>query len=672
MKSLLVAGLASLVIAVPASLASRDAQPTHTPPPHFDPPPSFTAENAAFVARGRVTDAGSGLPLGGVQVFVPQTGEGGLTDAAGRYTIELKRARDGDRVTLHFRLIGFAAVEHTVVLAGETLELDVALQPATVELDEVVVSGAGSAQPAEERQAARKRVIGNSVRTTAADQLAPASVMRHAAPASPLRFDPEFNTEAYAHIVENGFRHVEDHPLSTFSIDVDRASYANVRRFITSGVRPPVDAVRIEELVNYFAYQYDEPRGRHPFAVDTDVMRAPWNDDNLLVRVGLQGRKIDMSDAPPSNLVFLMDVSGSMQSPDKLPLLKQAFGLLVDQLRPQDRVAVVVYAGAAGLVLPSTAGNRREVILDAIESLEAGGSTAGGAGLQLAYRVAQENYLEGGNNRVILATDGDFNVGPSSDAEMIRLVESAREDGTFLTVLGFGTGNLKDSKMEQVADHGNGNYAYIDSVLEAKKVLVTEMGGTLLTIAKDVKIQVEFNPAVVASYRLIGYENRLLANEDFNDDRKDAGELGAGHAVTALYEIVPVGADGPPPAVDPLRYQRDDTRTERTTRVSDATFDDELLFVKLRYKQPDGDRSILLSQAVQNDDGRRPDAELRFAAAVAGFGMLLRDSEHCGDLELEDVLALASSAIGPDEDGTRSEFLQIVRQADRQRLLGSS
>ncbi|MGD8699598.1 MAG: VWA domain-containing protein [Gemmatimonadales bacterium] len=471
----------------------------------------------------------------------------------------------------------------------------------------------------------------------------------------PGRYNPNFNTESYDHIRENSFLAVSTNPLSTFSIDVDRASYSNVRRFITQGQRPPVDAVRIEEMINYFWYDYPAPEDDHPFAITTEVARAPWNTLHRLVRIGIQGLQVDTDDLPPSNLVFLIDVSGSMQSPDKLPLLKSAFRMLVNELRPEDRVALVVYAGAAGLVLPSTSGDDKDKILDALLGLEAGGSTAGGAGIRLAYDVARENHIAGGNNRVILATDGDFNVGPSSDAEMVRLIEEKRKQGTFLTVLGFGTGNLQDSKMEKLADHGNGNFAYIDNLTEARKVLVEEIGGTLLTIAKDVKIQVEFNPTKVAAYRLIGYENRLLANEDFNDDTKDAGELGAGHSVTALYEVIPVGVDSPAQVqgVDSLRYQSG--RDQRPQSDSD-----ELLYVKLRYKDPDGAESKLLAHPV-SDTSRAASRDLRFVSAVAGFGMLLRNSDHCGDLSLTDVIELAQGALGEDRGGYRAEFIRLVR-----------
>ncbi|HEU0054365.1 MAG TPA: VWA domain-containing protein [Longimicrobium sp.] len=469
-----------------------------------------------------------------------------------------------------------------------------------------------------------------------------------------------FNTEEYRHIDENDFLDVAANPLSTFAIDVDAASYANVRRFLRERRLPPADAVRIEELVNYFDYDYADPDGEHPFSIVTEVSAAPWNPAHRLVHVGLQGKRMERRELPPSNLVFLIDVSGSMQSYDKLPLVKESLRLLVNQLRPQDRVAIVVYAGRAGLVLPSTPGNERRRIMEAIDELEAGGSTAGGAGIRLAYEVAREYFADGGNNRVILATDGDFNVGPSSEGELVRMIEERRDQGIFLTVLGFGTGNLKDGRMEQLADHGNGNYAYVDGESEARKVLVREMGGTLVTIAKDVKVQVEFNPAHVRAYRLIGYENRLLAAEDFNDDRKDAGELGAGHSVTALYEIVPVGAPSPAGNVDALRYQEVRPRPG-------ASASDELLTVKLRYKAPEGERSWVIEQPVRDRGTELAGAsdDFRFAAAVAEWGMLLRDSPHRGEATFEGVAELAQGALGHDEHGYRAEFVRMVGESER-------
>ncbi|HEY0019991.1 MAG TPA: von Willebrand factor type A domain-containing protein [Longimicrobium sp.] len=478
-----------------------------------------------------------------------------------------------------------------------------------------------------------------------------------------------FNTEEYNPIQENPFLAVAHNPLSTFAIDVDPASYSNVRRFIRDGQAPPRDAVRIEEMVNYFSYDYPDPRGRHPFAVVAEVGAAPWNPRHRLVHVGIQGQRMSQAQLPPSNLVFLVDVSGSMQSPDKLPLVQASLRLLVEELDARDRVAIVVYAGAAGLVLDATPGDRREVILDAIERLQAGGSTAGAEGIRLAYEVAARNHVRGGNNRVILATDGDFNVGTSSEAELVRLIEEKRGQGTFLTVLGYGTGNLADARMEQLADHGNGNYAYIDGLVEARKVLVQEMGGTLFTIAKDVKLQVEFNPAQVQAYRLIGYENRLLRSEDFADDRKDAGELGAGHSVTALYEVVPVGADSDVRVGDvaALRYQR--PSTEPVT-----AFRGEMMNVNIRYKQPNGAESVLLSHPVRAAarNARNSD-DFRFAAAVAEFGMLLRGSEHRGSSSLDRVLARARGALGRDPSEHRAGFIQLVQdyarlQADGEEL----
>ena len=488
-----------------------------------------------------------------------------------------------------------------------------------------------------------------------------------------------FNTESYAAIEEAPFLEAASNPLSTFSIDVDRAAYSNVRRFLRDGQRPPVDAVRIEELLNYFPYDDPAPTGTDPVAVRAELAQAPWNTAHQLLRIGLQARRLDLSDLPPNNLVFLIDVSGSMESPEKLPLLKSAFRLLVNELRDEDRVAIVVYAGSAGLVLPSTPGSDKRAILDALERLEAGGSTAGGEGLILAYDVARRNRIAKGNNRVILATDGDFNIGVSSDAEMFRLVEARRAEGTMLTILGFGTENLKDSKMEGMADRGNGQYAYVDSLLEARKVLVRELGGTLTTVAKDVKLQVEFNPARVAAYRLIGYENRLLRKEDFEDDTKDAGEMGAGHAVTALYEILPAGtrSDVELRRAPRLRYQTEGESVQPTAgatgprasaRAAGAAgavsgSGTELAFVKIRYKDPEGDGSSRLIEHPVVDGSGALSLDFAFAAAVAEFGMLLRDSKHRGQASVDQILTLARSALGRDEDGYRQDFVQMVESA---------
>ncbi|MCH7753874.1 VWA domain-containing protein [candidate division KSB1 bacterium] len=466
------------------------------------------------------------------------------------------------------------------------------------------------------------------------------------------------NTEEYSKINDNVFLSPGTNPLSTFSIDVDAASYANVRRFLNSGQLPYKDAVRIEELVNYFNYDYEDPKGEHPFSVTTEVSQAPWNPDHKLVHIGLQGKKLDYEDMKPSNLVFLVDVSGSMKSPNKLSLLKSAFKLLVKNLDDRDRIAIVAYAGAAGLVLPSTPAKERSTILSALDKLEAGGSTAGGAGIKLAYKVAKENLIEDGNNRVILATDGDFNVGVSSTSELVRTIEEKRDDGIFLTICGFGMGNYKDGRMESISNAGNGNYFYIDNILEAEKVFVKEMRATLFTIAKDVKIQIEFNPAKVQAYRLIGYENRMLKSEDFNDDKKDAGELGAGHTVTALYEIIPVGVKSDfIKSVDELKYQKGE--------VTNQASSDELMTVKLRYKRPKEDTSRLLSTVIKDKATKlaKSSDNFRFASAVAEFGMLLRDSEFKGQASYENVLSLANSAKGSDSEGYRSEFVQLVKKA---------
>jgi Ca-activated chloride channel family protein len=475
----------------------------------------------------------------------------------------------------------------------------------------------------------------------------------------PYRPGPLFNTESYDEIHESGFRPVSVAPLSTFSIDVDTASYSNVRRFLTDGQLPPPGAVRIEELINYFDYSYKKPDARAPFGIDVEINEAPWNTRHRLARIGLKGRELSAGQRPPCNIVFLLDVSGSMRAANKLPLVQRSMKMLVNELNARDQVSIVVYAGAAGLVLPPTEAADRTTIFRAIDGLHAGGSTAGGAGIQLAYKQARDAFIEEGVNRVVLATDGDFNVGVTDRSSLIRMIEREAKTGIALTALGFGMGNYKDSTLEQLADHGNGNYAYIDTLSEARKVLVEESGGTLVTIAKDVKIQVEFNPAHVSSYRLIGYENRALNDEDFNDDTKDAGEIGAGHTVTALYEIVPRGFDHDRPDVDPLKYQR-----QERFDYEDAS--EELLTVKVRWKAPDSDRSRKREWAVVDRGRRLPAAsdDFRFAAAVAGFGMLLRDSGHSGDLTFEDVLSLAEDGLSRDPHGHRTAFLDLVTRAD--------
>jgi len=475
----------------------------------------------------------------------------------------------------------------------------------------------------------------------------------------------EFNTEAYAAVRENEFVTAKDNPLSTFSIDVDTASYSNVRRFLDDEIRPPAGAIRTEELINYFRYNYPQPTGDDPFSVNLEVSRAPWNPERELVRIGLKGRELPAEERGPANLVFLIDVSGSMDEPNKLPLLQRSLSALVENLSDEDRVAIVTYAGSSGLVLAPTEGAKKREILEAISNLRAGGSTHGSEGIRLAYETAREQFHEDGNNRVILCTDGDFNVGVTNESELQKLIEKERESGVFLSVLGFGTGNLNDSTMELLANKGNGNYAYIDSISEGRKVLVEQMGSTLFTIAKDVKIQVEFNPARVAGYRLIGYENRLLAKEDFNDDKKDAGEIGAGHTVTALYEIIPVGQAVPgSPSVDPLKYQRPEEDS--------ASASNELLTVKLRYKAPDGDKSKLIEIPLEADEIPAFDAaseDFRFASAVAAFGMKLRGSPDAGKITWSQIQDIARGALGNDPGSYRAEFLTLIEKA---KTLGSN
>jgi len=476
----------------------------------------------------------------------------------------------------------------------------------------------------------------------------------------PMQAPPvaEFNTENYAHVSENAFTLAAEQPFSTFSIDVDTASYSNARRFLNGGSLPPKDSIRVEEWLNYFNYEYPEPVAHEPFSVTSEVSACPWNSAHRLVRLGLKSQQISQAETPARNLVFLVDVSGSMMPPNKLPLLKRGLALLAENLRPKDSISLVVYAGASGLALPATSGSDRARVLDALDRLEAGGSTNGGDGIRLAYATARQHFVKGGINRVLLATDGDFNVGTSSEGELQRLIEDERKSGVFLTVLGFGDGNVKDSTMEMLADKGNGNYAYIDSIAEARKVLVREAGATLVTIAKDVKLQVEFNPARVQSYKLIGYENRLLAKEDFNDDKKDAGEIGAGHAVTALYEVIPKGEKAPPAKVDPLKYQT-------APAISAAAANDELLTVNIRYKQPSSETSrkfsrVVVDRSVPLDQAS---ADFRFSAAVAEAALVLRGAPDLAGASLDAARALAQGAVGSDVTGDRHEFVSLLAKA---------
>jgi Ca-activated chloride channel family protein len=514
---------------------------------------------------------------------------------------------------------------------------------------------------------ARAQAMDHAAKASAAQQVAWGTARMRAAGAMTYAAKPDGNTEAYGYRKDNDFLAVRENPLSTFSIDVDTASYANVRRFINEDRRPPADAVRVEELVNYFPYRYQAPVGNVPFAANLEVASAPWAPEHRLVRIGLKGREVSDAARPAANLVFLLDVSGSMQSPNKLPLVKQSLRLLVDKLRADDRVAIAVYAGASGLALPSTPVSHKAEILEAIEQLSAGGSTNGALGIQLAYDIAKANFITNGVNRVILATDGDFNVGVTSEGELTRLIEEKAKSGVFLSVLGFGMGNLKDATMESLADKGNGNYAYIDSVQEARKVLVEQAAGTLITIAKDVKIQVEFNPRRVSAYRLIGYENRLLRDQDFNDDTKDAGEIGAGHTVTALYEVVPAGAAMPEAGtVDALKYQTvSQDKADSRKLKADSSVSGELLTVSIRYKEPASDESQKLAFPLRDTGARFEQAseDFKFAAAVASFGMLLRESPHRGHATLADISAWARAGVGSDAGGYRTEFLNLTERS---------
>ena len=621
---------------------------------------------AAFTVQGTVTDEQT-KAIAGITVKEKNTSRAVSTDAYGRFSITVS----SEKAVLVFYGVGFDTKE---VAVKDNANLAVSLTYSKQALQEVVVTG---------YSIARKKMVTGSVTT-----ILPGYPGRSAPVYTPLqgsvpglqvndnirrrkgekesknktagdRDDTDYNTEDYDGIVENRFLTVTENALSTFSIDVDAASYSNVRRFLQSGQLPPAGAVRTEEMINYFHYDYPQPKNEDPFSINTEMAACPWNPAHRLVLIGLQGKKIPVENLPASNIVFLIDVSGSMMDENKLPLVKASMKMLVDQLREQDKVSLVVYAGNAGLVLPATSGANKTTIKNAIDKLEAGGSTAGGQGIQLAYKTAKENFLKGGNNRVILCTDGDFNVGASSDDDLVRMIEEERKSGVFLTVLGYGMGNYKDNKMEKLADKGNGNHAYIDGLSEAKKVLVNEFGGTLFTIAKDVKLQVEFNPAKVQAYRLIGYENRMLNKEDFNNDKKDAGELGSGHTVTALYEVIPVGVKNEfLEKVDKLKYQQ-------SLKPANTDADAELMTIKFRYKKPDGDISKLIEHPVRDIAPvlSSTSSNFRFAAAVAEFSMLLRDSEFKQSASYNKAWELAKDALGKDEEGYRTEFLQLLKNA---------
>lgn len=595
--------------------------------------PDLSAQTV-FQVSGTITDKKTGQPLPGVTISVPNTKTITVTDIIGHYTITVASGKG----VLSFSYLGFQTLN--VKIKNRHI-INIQMEASSNQLNEMVVVGYGTQK--------RMSITGS---VALAGNASPNGMFI----SRPGDQEVNRNTEGYDPINENRFRSPLNHPFSTFSIDVDAASYSNVRRFINNGQMPPKDAVRIEEMINYFQYHYPQPVGKDPVAIHTEMANCPWNPGHQLVMIGLQGKKIPTDNLPPSNLVFLIDVSGSMWSPNKLPLVKSAMKLLVDQLRPRDRVAIVVYAGAAGMVLPSTRGDEKIKIKDAIDKLTAGGSTAGGAGIQLAYKTAEKYFIKNGNNRIILATDGDFNVGVSSNAAMEELVNKERNSGIYLTVLGFGMGNYKDSKMEILADKGNGNHAYIDNINEAKKVFIHEFGGTLFTIAKDVKLQIEFNPKLVEGYRLIGYENRMLKDEDFNNDKKDAGDMGSGQSVTALYEIIPAGEKSDfMESVDEPKYQQ--------IKVNHKARPDELMTIKLRYKDPKDSTSQLISKSVNNDkmSWEKASDNFRFAAGVAEFGLLLRHSEFKQKSNYEQALTLARSGMGEDEEGYRHELVSLIK-----------
>lgn len=624
---------------------------------------------------GTITDE-SGLPLPGVNILEKGTSNGTQSDFDGNYKLLV---HEGTKLVYSY--IGYISKEITITKTSKII--DVQLQIGA-DLDEVVIRGYSgvrkeskslgyavtplNAESLSRRDRKRLNTNESSVVRSLNGKVAGLKITNSTGSTGPgshftVNDADLIETESYSRIQENIFKNVATAPLSTFSIDVDKAGYSNVRRMINNGQEIPSDAVKIEEMINYFNYAYPEPEENEPFSISTQVSNAPWNKDAQLVRIGLKGKDItrNTNTIPASNLVFLLDVSGSMNNENKLPLLKSALRVLVNNLRQEDKVSIVVYAGAAGLVLPATSGSNKEQILNAIERLNAGGSTAGGAGIELAYKIASENFINNGNNRVILATDGDFNVGASSNRSMEDLIVAKRESGVFLTTLGFGMGNYRDSKMETLADKGNGNYAYIDTMQEARKVLGTEFFGTMYTIAKDVKIQVEFNPSIVQAYRLIGYENRLLNDEDFKDDTKDAGELGSGHTVTALYEVIPVGVKS--------MYVKDISDLKYTTPVLSGNSND-LLTVKFRYKEPQGSKSKLIEKVLPNTiiPIDQMNEDFKFSAAVALFGMQLRKSLFTNTFKRETVIALAESGKGIDKDGYRAEFIRLVKSAQYSNL----
>ena len=580
-----------------------------------------------ITVSGTVTDAKDGNPLVGCSVQIKGTSKGTITNMKGQYTIQAKKGE-----TLLFQYIGYKQERRVV----KSATLDVKMKADDVVLEECVVVGYGHELKAAKSVSATYMAV---------------------CPTPGIMYDT-VNAEEYGQIQENGFKSVSDAPLSTFSIDVDAASYSNMRRFINKGELPPVDAIRTEELVNYFSYDYPKPTGSDPVKITMEAGACPWNADHRLVRIGLKAKEIPTDNLPASNLVFLIDVSGSMWGANRLDLVKSSLKLLVNNLRDKDKVAIVTYAGSAGVKLEATPGSDKQKIREAIDELTAGGSTAGGAGILLAYKIAKKNFISNGNNRIILCSDGDFNVGVSSAEGLEQLIEKERKSGVFLTILGYGMGNYKDKKIQVLAEKGNGNHAYIDNLQEANRVLVGEFGATLHTVAKDVKLQVEFNPSQVQAYRLIGYESRLLKDEDFNNDAKDAGDMGAGHTVTAFYEVIPTGVKNEYVGkIDDLKYQKKEKVTVKPTGSND------LLTVKLRYKAPDKDVSKKMELPFVDNKGNNVSSDFRFASAVAMFGQLLRDSDFKGNASYDKVINLAKQGLNNDDKGYRREFIRLVEAA---------
>lgn len=584
-------------------------------------------------------------PLPGVSVAIKGNKLPTSTDVNGRYTINIAN----ENSLLVFSVLGYQNLE---IKVGKSNKIDVSLKPLTANLKEVMVVGYGTQRKESLTASVHQFSANHTMQTTLSSKVAGMPIR------GKLRSFPN-DTESYQSIAENKFTDPKTTPLSTFAVDVDAASYSNVRRFINNGVLPEKDAVRIEEMINYFHYDLAGPVNGAPVAINTELSTAPWNPQHRLLRIGLKAKTVKTDKLPAANFVFLIDVSGSMTDYNKLPLVKSAMKLLVDQLRPVDQVSIVTYAGNAGLRLPGTPGDQKIKIKDAINTLEAGGSTAGGAGIKLAYQIARTNFIKGGNNRIVLATDGDFNVGASSDGDMEQIIENERKSGISLSALGFGMGNLKDSKLETIADKGHGNYAYIDNISEAIKAIVTEFGATMFTVAKDVKLQVEFNPVSVQGYRLIGYENRLLEKEDFNNDQKIGGDMGVGHTVTALYEIIPAGlTDSFTNLVDPLKYQK--TINNQLLNPSN-----EMVTIKFRYKNPDAQKSKMEQVSIKDVPLpiSKTSDDFRFASAVAEFGMLLRNSDYKQQSAYSRLIARAQLAKGKDEEGYRAEFINLAKSA---------